>query len=308
MRRRKRKYKNTWMLLGAAWMAVCLGAGGLLALYLPSAAEAEVPLAEPVLTEVETEALAMLLPESKPLSVESVSFSSGVSLRGNLPKILIYHTHTTEAYLPTERFAYTESSRWRTNDSSRSVVAVGALLKELLETKYGFCVLHDTTDHEPPKLSSAYERSEQTMLRYKEQYPSLELFIDLHRDAFGKESTTPVDFITVDGEETARIMFVVGQGEKYTDKPYFDNNYRTAERVTSYLNAIHSKFARPIRVKTGRYNQHIAPNSLLIEIGHNANTLEQALHAVPYVAEGIELAFAEAKNESPDWVPMPVRN
>jgi stage II sporulation protein P len=62
--------------------------------------------------------------------------------------------------------------------------------------------------------------------------------------------------------------------------------------MTSYLQSIDPKLARPIRVKPGRYNQHVAPNCILVEVGHNANTLEQAIAAAPYLAESIAYAFA----------------
>ena len=98
------------------------------------------------------------------------------------------------------------------------------------------------------------------------------------------------------------MMFVVGKGDKYQDKPFYEVNYALADRITSYLNTIDSKLARPIRVKTGRYNQHVSPNCLLVEVGHNANTLEQALSAVPYLAEGIAYAFQTDYDRSL-WTP-----
>ena len=174
-------------------------------------------------------------------------------------------------------------------------------MKEILEQQYGFCVLHDTTDHEPPKLATSYDRSLQTMEAYHKKYPSIVLFIDLHRDAY-QDASKPADYLVINGKETARMMFVVGKGDKYQDKPFYEVNYALADRITSYLNTIDSKLARPIRVKTGRYNQHVSPNCLLVEVGHNANTLEQALSAVPYLAEGIAYAFQTDYDRSL-WTP-----
>ena len=207
--------------------------------------------------------------------------------QSNSPTILIYHTHTLEAYTQTSANTYKESSgRWRTNDESKSVVAVGEALAEELRDM-GFNVIHDTTDHEPPKLSTAYERSLLTMLSYKKKYPEISLYIDLHRDAADEDNTK--DYCIIDGKETARVMFVVGHGNKFTgdEKPDFDANYKAAELVTEYLQSIDPSLARSIREKPGRYNQHVGDCCMLIEIGHNMNTLEQALAAVPYVAEGI---------------------
>ena len=223
-------------------------------------------------------------------------------LRSEQPTILIYHTHTTEAYTQTEQNRYTESGEWRTTDNTKNVVAVGEALKEILERDYGFLVIHDTTDHEPPKLATAYERSLVTMQTYHERYPSIVLFLDLHRDAYTAESA-PTDYLTVDGTETARLMFVVGKGEKYAEKPYFEADYALAQRISQHLNSIAEKLARPVRVKTGRYNQHVAPNCLLVEVGHNANTLEQAIASMPYLAESIAYAFAQAPSLNGAFVP-----
>ena len=82
--------------------------------------------------------------------------STGIGLSTEGPTVLIYHTHTTEAYFPTKRYTYAASSPWRTKDNGMNVVAVGEKLCTLLNERYGIYAIHDITDHEPPKLSSAY--------------------------------------------------------------------------------------------------------------------------------------------------------
>ncbi len=222
----------------------------------------------------------------------SVSERGDIDLSGEQPRILIYHTHLTEAYRQTPGEAYEESGSWRTEDTECSVAAVGELLCEILRDEYGLSVLHDTTNHEPPKLSTAYSRSVETMKRYKEEYPSLVMFIDLHRDAYGSSASGETDFVTIDGLEVARMMFVVGTGEGatgtgYSEMPDFASNFALAERLTEYLLDIDSGLMRPIRVKTGRYNQHISSQCILVEVGHNANTLTQAKNAMRYLAAAI---------------------
>ncbi len=206
------------------------------------------------------------------------------------PTILIYHTHALEAYTPTEKYPYNErGGEWRTSDNTRNVVAVGELLAQELRS-YGFNVIHDTTNHEPPKLSTAYERSLETMEKNKSSHPTIEMFIDLHRDAAGSKSTG--DYCVIDGERTARIMFVVGTGKGatgtgYKEMPDFESNYALACALTDYLRGIDSELVRDIRVKKGRYNQHVSSHCILAEIGHNMNTLEEALSAVKYLAKAI---------------------
>lgn len=223
--------------------------------------------------------------------------STEITEHGQTPTILIYHTHATEAYLPTEEAPYEQTTRWRTNDPQNSVIAVGEALAQELRS-YGYNVIHDTTNYEPPVLSSAYERSLQGMERYQEKYPDIALFIDLHRDAYELDDDATMeeyagidDTVTINGETCARLMFVVGTGEgssgnEFSVRPDYQTNYSLALGITEYLETVKEGFTRPIRVKTGRYNQHMGV-CLLIEVGHNANTLEEAKNAVKYFAKAI---------------------
>ena len=165
---------------------------------------------------------------------------------------------------------------------SHSVVAVGDVLAAELE-RYGFTVIHDTTDHVPPSQNTSYSRSLQTMKRYQKEYPTLRIFIDVHRDS----SSDVTDFVTVDGEECARMMFVVDNGEGYDIKPNYESNYKLAQTITNELEKIHKGFTRPIRIKSHSHNQNVSDMCLLIELGHNANTLEQAKNAAKYAALAI---------------------
>lgn len=218
-----------------------------------------------------------------------------IDLGGKKPKVIIYHTHFSEAYTATRDAPYVETSRWRTNDTKNNIVEVGNALTDALR-KYGIEVIHDTTNNEPPKLGTAYTRSLTTMQKYKKQYPSIEIFIDLHRDAYTlpKGITENNDYAVIDGKKVARVMFVVGTGEGKTgegfaEKPDFKENYALAKAISDQLNTISPKLTRQIRVKTGRYNQHVG-RCLLIEIGHNQNTLEEALNATQYLAKAIAKA------------------
>ena len=266
---------------------------------LPAADTAFSPDPSPIPTEEPlTESALPLWPQPISLSIANIEtsiHSRGLDLRDSEPKILIYHTHTTEAYTATKASPYVQTSTYRTRDVGKSVIAVGEALAQRLRTQYGFSVIHDITDHEPPSLKTAYDRSEQTMLSYLERYPSLVLFIDIHRDA----SSDTSDYVMVDGLPTARLMCVVGQGTKYAEKPDFETNYALASTLTENLRRIDKCLARDVRVKTGRYNQHVGQMNLLIEVGHNANTLEQALNAVPSLAESLALALADLDEPTP---------
>ena len=258
--------------------------------------------------------------EQSPIEVEFTDFDEGVSdeirlellnvstpdnitLSGTEPRVLIYHTHTTEAYTPTEKYPYVACGEWRTRQNDRNVVALGEKLAQLLTQKYGISAIHDTTDHEPPVLSTAYDRSLVTMLKYKKQYPSLTMFIDVHRDAYGSSASGSKDYVVIDGKEVARIMFVVGTGKGatgtgYGEMPDFSSNYALAKKISERLSQFDSRLVRELRVKKGRYNQHVSNQCLLVEIGHNANTFEQAQNAVDYLAQAIaDVAGVEYEQE-----------
>lgn len=225
------------------------------------------------------------------ISIELIPNSPNINLSGKEPKILIYHTHATEAYFKTDECTYEDSSKWRTYENDKNMTAVGEKLAEQLRG-YGIAVLHDTTNHEPPKLATAYSRSVITMEKYREKYPSLTMFIDVHRDAYGNDPKEIADYVTIDGKEYARIMFVVGTGKGatgtgYSEMPNFEANYALAKRITEYIAKIDPDLVREIRVKSGRYNQHISDQCLLVEVGHNANTLEQAMNSIDFLAKAI---------------------
>lgn len=201
------------------------------------------------------------------------------------PQILIYHTHTREAYNETDVAVY-NAGKWHTTQQSHSVVAVGEVLKAELES-YGFSVIHDMTDHVPPSQSTSYSRSLQTMKEYAKKYPTIRIFIDVHRDAYGDIEAGSKDFVTVNDEACARMMFVVDNGEGYDIKPDYESNYKLAQAITNELEQIHKGFTRPIRIKSHSHNQNVSDMCLLIELGHNANTLVQAKNAAKHAAQAI---------------------
>ncbi len=195
-------------------------------------------------------------------------------------RVLIYHTHTHEAYAQEEGDEYVETGAWRTADTGHSVVRVGEELASLLRM-YGFEVTHDTTDNELPDFNTAYSRSLETVLAYGEPF---DLYIDLHRDAYAEGEARAVQ---ANGQDVAQLMILLGRGDNFVDKPDFEANYGFATMLTDLLNARHPGLCRDVMVKGNRYNQHVGTPAMLIEVGHNENTLSEALASMPYLAEGI---------------------
>lgn len=199
------------------------------------------------------------------------------------PSVLIYHTHTHEAYEQINEDRYVAVEAWRTTDPDHSVVRVGSELASLLQAR-GFEVVHDTTDHEKDELKTAYTRSLRTLQSYKRTF---DLYIDLHRDAYieGTDQTSSAD----EKASAAQIMLLIGNGVGFEEKPFYEENLAFAKALTQKINLLNPGLCKDVLVKDGRYNQHIGPTNVLIEVGHNRNTLEEALATLPYLADALEM-------------------
>ncbi len=207
----------------------------------------------------------------------------------NQPQVLIVHTHTTECYMSYYAGYYNDDDVTRTTDPSQNVVAVGEAIAGELSAK-GIGVLHDETLHDSPQYTGAYNRSEETILRYLEQYPSIRVVLDIHRDAMMYEDLTKVKpTVTVEGQKAAQVMLVVG-GTDTAELPnaHCEENLRFALQLQQALESRYEGLARPMYVVDARYNQGLLAGSLLIEVGTDANTLSEALYSGRLV--GKELA------------------
>ena len=207
-------------------------------------------------------------------------------------RILIYHTHTYEAYQQDEKDAYAQLEKWRTKDEKHNVIAVGRALCAGLEA-IGFEVTHDTTAFEPPTMNAAYARSLTMLEARKQAGEQYDLYIDLHRDAIASSSAIKRT-VSVGGTEIARFMVLIGQGTTggYAEKPDWLMNKRIADQITASLNTQIDGLARDVKVKTGRFNQHVDDCCVLIECGTNWNTLQEVLNGIPYLAQAIKDALA----------------
>ena len=196
-------------------------------------------------------------------------------------RVLIYHTHTHEAYEQVSDDPYDALEAWRTADADHSVVRVGEELARRLQDA-GLEVVHDVTDHEGDQLSTAYTRSLATLEKYDQPF---DLYIDLHRDAYVEGE--PLSITALNGESIAPLMMLIGNGNGFEEKPYYEENYAFACALEKRVNSLEPGLCKPVLVKDGRYNQHIGVFAILVEVGHNRNTLQEALNAVPPLAEGI---------------------
>ena len=203
------------------------------------------------------------------------------------PKVLIVHTHTSEAYTPEPGWEYESSDPLRTGDAEHSVVRLGTRVAELLNA-HGIETLHNTALNDYPSYNGAYERMRQTIEGYLAQYPSIEMVLDLHRDAANDPAGMPVAFTAeVDGARCAQLMLVVGTDEGGLTHPDWKENLANALKLQALLNRIAPDLCRDIDLRTERFNQHETPGSLLVEFGCTGNTLAEALRSADYLAQAL---------------------
>lgn len=206
-------------------------------------------------------------------------------LTQNGPAVLIVHSHGSESYKKTEN--YTESTPYRTLDKDYNVVSIGAYLAELLETG-GIGVIHDTTIHDHPSYNNSYIESRDAVNRYLEEYPSIRMVLDIHRDAVetadGKQKGYTV---SVNGQDTAQLMMVVGTDASGRNHPDWQDNMALAVKLHVQLQKLAPGICRPISFRTQRFNQDLSAGAMLIEVGAAGNTRQEALLATEQLAQGI---------------------
>lgn len=172
---------------------------------------------------------------------------------------------------------YEACGECRTTDQACNVVRVGEELKGVLE-EAGLTVLHDTTLHDYPEYSGAYGRSLKTVEDYLEQYPSLVYVLDLHRDAIYDGDGNPYKVVSgVNGMNAAQMSFVIGTDGGGLEHPGWRENLKLAAAVQQALTEDFPTLMRPITVRNSRYNQHVTPGALLVEVGAAGNSLDEAL-------------------------------
>lgn len=201
------------------------------------------------------------------------------------PQILIYHTHSQEAFADSVP-----------GDKSGTIMGVGEYLTQLLTDTYGYKVLHHTGQYDVKNRDDAYSAALPEVERILEENPSIQVVIDLHRDEMPEGTRLVTE---VDGRPTARFMFFNGlsRTRKTGNIAYLYNENLNANLAFSFqmqLKAMeyYPGLTRKIYLKAYRYNMHLRPKTLLIELGAQNNTLEEALNACGPLAHILDLVLS----------------
>ena len=210
------------------------------------------------------------------------------------PQVLIVHTHGSEAYTPDGTDTYVATGECRTTDTEKSVVRVGDEIAKVL-TEMGLTVVHDTGLYDYPEYNGAYDRSLAAVEDWLAQYPTIQVVLDVHRDALiGADGTVYKPITTINGESCAQVMLVMGSNALY-DHPGWLENLALAVQVQKEMNTLWPTLARPIGLRENRYNQQTAPGAMLVEVGSHGNTLQEALAAARMFARALGAVLLEYK-------------
>lgn len=194
------------------------------------------------------------------------------------PQILIYHTHSQEGYADSVP-----------GDASMTVVGVGDYLTELLTQKYGFSVIHHTGQYDVGDRDHAYAKAGPALEQILAENQSIEVVIDLHRDGVGNNTRLVTE---QNGVQMAQVMFFNGLSRttktgdiEYLYNPYIADNLAVSFQMQLKAAEYYPGFTRRIYLKGYRYNMHYCPKTLLIEVGAQTNTLEEAKNAMVPLAD-----------------------
>ena len=202
------------------------------------------------------------------------------------PQVLIFHSHATEAYTPSGTDVYEESDSYRTLNTEQNMVRVGEEMAKIFEAA-GIQVIHDTTLYDYPSYNEAYNRSSAGVAHWLEEYPSIQLVLDVHRDALAASDGTIYKTVAGTVDNCAQVMMVMGSDAMGQDHPNWRINLSLATSIQKALADKWSTLARPLVLRTSRFNQHQSTGEILLEVGTHGNTLQEAITAARLFARTV---------------------
>ncbi len=211
------------------------------------------------------------------------------------PCVLIVHTHGSEAYR--------DSEGYRSTDPEKNMVSIGKALAQSLNNM-GISTIHDTTLHdETLGYDYAYSQAAKAIAEKLEQYPSIQMVIDLHRDAVedssGNQKSLTVEFR---GQSYAQLLLVMGTDLSGQAHPQWQENLSFAMKLQALLRAEEPELVRQTSLRSSRYNEHLTPLSILLEVGSAGNSREEALRSATYFAQTLgQLLYSMDRGDNGQW-------
>ncbi|MBE6959723.1 MAG: hypothetical protein E7448_03245 [Ruminococcaceae bacterium] len=255
------------------------------------------PIAQPVFSETDLEKVDLINDSGYKLDLEPLLTTAlSWDLTDGQPAVLILHTHATEAYTPSTGAEYAASGDYRTLDAHYNMVSVGEEVARILRDG-GVEVIHDKTYHDYPSYNGSYGNARNTIAAYLEQYPSIRMVLDIHRDAAAMSSGGQLNTsATVGGQPSAQIMVVIGTDASGNYHPNWRENLALALKLSAQLERENPGITRPIHLRPERFNMDMTVGSLLVEVGAAGDTHEEAMLAANALARAV-LSLAKGTSQ-----------
>lgn len=228
--------------------------------------------------------------DKKVFDVENLLKTNLTLKKKNEPQILIFHSHGASE-------SFRDS---KPGSKEESIIGVGRVLTEILEEKYGYKVIHDETEYDMINgkidRNKAYNQAYEGIQKHLKKYPGIEVIIDLHRDGAGDSIRR---ITTINGKKTAQVMFFNGLSRnskgniKYLKNENLQSNLAFSLQLKMKSMEMYSDFTKPVYLKGYRYNLHFRKRSLLIELGNQNNTLQDARNAMEPLAKVLNQVLSE---------------
>lgn len=215
----------------------------------------------------------------------TLQFKPKTAIPVTKPLVAIYHTHTSESFIPNTGVTH------RRGGQAGEIVAVGEALTEQL-AKYKVQAVHSKQIHDFPSFMKAYGPSEITLKKMLADHPSIQMVFDIHRDAEKRENS----ITEVNGVPVARIAIIVAVGQEDLNQPHWQQNLAFANLITEKMNKYFPELSRGIQTVDWRYNQHLHPRALLLEVGSQETSLEEGERAMEILGGILVEILAENNN------------
>lgn len=219
--------------------------------------------------------------DSKDIDIKSI-LSENFYLPTNdfsKPTVLIYHTHSTETYIFNDNGLFASDFPTRNDNTAVNMIRIGDEITKILES-YGIGVIHDRTIYDSV-YTGAYDKSRQGIEKIIKDNPSVIITLDIHRDALYVDDFTRIKpAVSIDGTKAAQMMIIAGcEDGNVTDFPNWKTNLSFAVHLQNEINDKYDNLMKPIFFCMRKYNMDITPYSLLIEVGTDVNTLQEAAYS-----------------------------
>lgn len=210
------------------------------------------------------------------------------------PQVLIVHTHTTESYMQENRDYYTKTDVSRTTDLNKNMAAIGEKVAAELKA-VGIGVIHDKTLHDYPSYTGSYTQAAKTIKAQLKKYPSIKVVLDVHRDAVSGDGTDKIKLVSEQGgKKAAQVMLVMGsETGNVTGFPEWKQNFRLAVRYQQKMETMYKGLARPMLFVSRKYNENLTTGSMLLEVGTEANYMEEALYSATLAGKALAATLLE---------------